>query len=417
MRFICLLPVLVSGWWYGIQLTPQEKDSLLHAGCFHGDYTNNLTISSCARPYLTRLNTSLTQGLCVVENITTFQLASASVEHSAVLVASQFAVLSSTEESPHVYPRACLDLEDVITVPMSPYAPPVSVSASSVPSTQLANPVIAQAVAAVSADNLKASVTFLSTKYYTRNSLSIEALEASQWLADQYRSFGFTVTTYQWNPDYAPVVIAELKGLKQPDEIVIVGGHYDSRSVDVYSPTARAPGADDNGSGTANLLEIARVIGTLKVQFQYTLRICSFAGEEQGLLGSRAYAAEQKKLGTKIIAMLNGDMLGYQLPGKPISLGMKDRYVAPWLLSVVNSVTALYVPQLPIAYSPSCCSDHQAFTENGFPAVGFFENPGSASDYPHYHKETDLVQYLNFDQLKLESSAMLASAMTFAVPM
>lgn len=414
MRFICLLPALVSGWWYGIQLTLQERDSLLQAGCFHGDYKNDLTIASCARPFLTQLNVSLNQGLCVVENMTTFQL-TASTEHSVVLAASQFAVLSSTKESSHLYPQACLQ-DNVITVPLSPYAPPAAISISSLPSAQLANPVITQAVAAVSADSLRSSVTFLSTKYYTRNSLSLEALEASQWLTDQYRSFGFTVTTFQWNPDYAPVVIAELKGVKQPEEIVIVGGHYDSRSVDVYSPTARAPGADDNGSGTANLLEIARVIGTSKLQFQYTLRLCSFAGEEQGLLGSRAYAADQKKQGTKIIAMLNGDMLGYQLPGKPVSLGMKDRFVAPWLLSVVNSLTALYVPELPIAFSPSCCSDHQAFTENGFPAVGFFENPGSASDYPHYHKETDLVQYLNFDQMRLESAAMLASAMTFAVP-
>jgi len=231
-----------------------------------------------------------------------------------------------------------------------------------------------------------------------------------------YTNYGFTVTTFSWDPAHAPVVIAEKRGTTRPEEIVIVGAHYDSRSTDLYSKTQRAPGADDNGSGTANLLEFARLISYFEYKFQYTLRLCSFAGEEQGLLGSRAYAQDQKTKGAKIVAMLNGDMLGYKLPAQPITLGMKDRFVAPWLLSVANSITSLYVPQLPIGISPSCCSDHQSFTENGFSAVGFFEHQGSASDYPDYHKSTDLPGNLNFNQMVLHCSAIMANALTFAVP-
>lgn len=87
-------------------------------------------------------------------------------------------------------------------------------------------------------------------------------------------------------------------------------------------------------------------------------------------------------------AVFNGDMLGWTLPGTPISLGMKDRFVSEWLLSVADLITEVYVPQLTVARSASCCSDHQSFTEAGFPAIGYFENAGGASDYPHYHSET-----------------------------
>ena len=62
------------------------------------------------------------------------------------------------------------------------------------------------------------------------------------------------------------------------------------------------------------------------------------------------------------------------------------------------------------------CSDHQSFTENGFPAIGYFENQGSASDYPHYHQSTDLPEYVDPENMLLITRAMMAAAMSFAVP-
>jgi len=72
----------------------------------------------------------------------------------------------------------------------------------------------------------------------------------------------------------------------------------------------RAPGADDNGSGTANVLELARLFTKSSLKFKYTIRFCSWSGEEGGLLGSRAYAKEMKEKNVNIIAVLNSDMLG-----------------------------------------------------------------------------------------------------------
>lgn len=119
---------------------------------------------------------------------------------------------------------------------------------------------------------------------------------------------------------------------------------------------------------------------------------------------------------------------------------MKDRYTYVPLLEFVNNLTQLYVPELNIGYSPSCCSDHQSFFEQGYPAVGYatlplpsflpprlrvslpssssyFENTGSASDYPNYHKSTDTPQWLNFKQVSLISRAIGSAAATIAVPM
>ena len=102
-------------------------------------------------------------------------------------------------------------------------------------------------------------------------------------------------------------------------------------------------------------------------------------------------------------------MLGYRIPGSEITLGFKDRYVTDWLVSAATAIINLYVPSLGVAKSSSCCSgmwprgwlwpcgwcadcilsfsflDYKSFWENGFPAIGFFENPTTASSYPSYH--------------------------------
>lgn len=131
------------------------------------------------------------------------------------------------------------------------------------------------------------------------------------------------------------------------------------------------------------------------------------AGRAQGLLGSAAYANEMADQGTSIIAMFNGtrcfgdaspddraltrslrctaDMLGYRIPNSSVTLGMKDRYITEWLLSAATAAINLYVPTLGVEKSSSCCSDYKSFWEAGYPAIGFFENPTTASNYPDYH--------------------------------
>lgn len=429
LLFLTLLSTVYgdSKWYVGSGLTDGEVNSLLQNGCFHGRYgggplKSSLVLSLCPKQGLKAIgNFSSATPLCVIEF-------NRNLEHTflkqaeAIISAHYDATLRYKGERDFIIASTGGELCDetafpnhwvtnTITVPLSPYNKPRGHRMSF--NLTEPDPKIAHAISLASSISQEAFLEKLSG-YYTRNSMSQDAMDAAEYLTEMYTNYGFEVSRFDFSDGYSPNIVAELNGKTHPEQIVVIGAHYDSRSTNSYDVTQRAPGADDNGSGTMNLLELARIIGENGLTFDYTIRLCSFSGEEQGLLGSRAMAKQWAADGVDVVAMFNGDMLGWKLPNTPITLGMKDRYVALWLLQVANSISSLYVPELPISVSPSCCSDHQGFTEAGYPAVGFFENPGSASDYPHYHKSTDLLQYVNFEQSLLISRAMMANVMTFA---
>jgi len=228
----------------------------------------------------------------------------------------------------------------------------------------------------------------------------------------KFFGFGAGVTYQLFNSSYSENVIASFPG-KLQSPMIVVGAHYDSRSTNASDPTSRAPGAVDNGSGTAALVEIAKVLYKSQLVTHYPITLVAFSGEEQGLLGSAAYA---KTLPSgSVYAMLNADMLGWKFPNASvITLGFKDRYITPELTEICMSLSRLYVPSLLTANSSSCCSDYRSFYEQGFPAVGFFENQGAAADYPAYHTINDLPSYMDWTQQVLETQAVLASLLTLA---
>ena len=99
-----------------------------------------------------------------------------------------------------------------------------------------------------------------------------------------------------------------LKGAERPNDVVIITGHIDSRVTDVMNATADAPGANDDGSGTAAVLEAARVMS--KHKFPGTIVFAALSGEEQGLLGGKVLADYAKAQGWNVIANLNNDIIG-----------------------------------------------------------------------------------------------------------
>lgn len=278
------------------------------------------------------------------------------------------------------------------------------------------NPVVEKGVAAVSESSLVASVSYLQD-YFTRNSYSETIHEVTDYLVKRLESLGYEIELFTFRDDMAPNVIATWPSTSPVSEWIITGSHYDSRNTNSSSPDTRAPGADDNGSGSAAMLELATIISqTISPDntFKRGLQICFFAGEEQGLLGSRALASVWREQGKTIAAMVNADMLGYQA-GTNITLGFKDKSITPELVTLAKDLTALYVPTLPTADSTSCCSDYLAFYEVGYPAVGFFESGMTASDYPAYHTENDLLGNVNTEQLKLETQAVVATVLTLVL--
>lgn len=103
-------------------------------------------------------------------------------------------------------------------------------------------------------------------------------------------------------------VVAIQRGTDRPNEVVIIQAHIDSRASDVMNATVDAPGANDDGSGTALVLEAARVLSQRK--FPTTVVYAALSGEEQGLLGGRLLADYARAQGWTVKAVLNNDIVG-----------------------------------------------------------------------------------------------------------
>jgi hypothetical protein len=109
-------------------------------------------------------------------------------------------------------------------------------------------------------------------------------------------------------PTLVKNVFAIQRGTTDPNRVVIISGHIDSRVTDVMNATADAPGANDDGSGTAAVIEAARVLS--KYKFPATIVYAALSGEEQGLLGGKIMADYAKAQGWQVMANLNNDIIG-----------------------------------------------------------------------------------------------------------
>lgn len=152
--------------------------------------------------------------------------------------------------------------------------------------------------------------------------------------------------------------------------------------------TETAPGANDDGSGIAMLLEMARVTRESGATYEYSLMICAFSAEEQGLFGSTAVAQRMKDDGEEIIAMYAADMIGYRVPGRNLQVGLPIVYHTPALTDLAETVMNLYVPDMETCEYTGCCTDNKPFYDAGFPNSRFFEACGALDD-PQYHTPED----------------------------
>jgi len=184
------------------------------------------------------------------------------------------------------------------------------------------------AVAAqVRAERMRADITAL-VGFGTRHTMSETVSEtrgigaARRWTERQFRALSAecggcleialpadTVTGRRVpTPTEVVNVLAIQKGTGDPDRVIVISGHIDSRVTDVMNATADAPGANDDASGVAAVLEAARVLS--KSRFEATLVYAVLSGEEQGLLGGKILADYAKAQGWVVEANLNNDIVG-----------------------------------------------------------------------------------------------------------
>lgn len=197
-------------------------------------------------------------------------------------------------------------------------------------------------------------------------------------------------------------------GTIRPDDIYIVGAHYDSAS-----SGASAPGADDNASGTAGVLEAAHVLS--QFEFEATLVFIGFDREEQGMFGSTAYASEHKD--DDILGMISMDMIAYNGSGLNKARTYGRDSSAPLKQSLADAVT-LYGNGLSCVDSGRLdASDHAPFEAQGFQACLLIEYDVWSN--PYYHSPNDSVDIANYIDYAFASnivSSTVGFLATAAVP-
>ncbi|KAL9947665.1 hypothetical protein ACHAO5_002637 [Verticillium nonalfalfae] len=165
--------------------------------------------------------------------------------------------------------------------------------------------------------------------------------------------------------------------------MVIVGAHYDSTA---GSSTARAPGADDNGTGSVNTLEALRILANSGFKPKNTLEFHWYGGEEGGLLGSQAVFRNYASTGATVLAMLNQDMTGYSPGGRPVVFSdYVDASLSSYVTLIARQYTGLTTGTSRCGYG---CSDHASARAAGFPAA-FVASEPFASSNPNIHSSRD----------------------------
>jgi len=254
--------------------------------------------------------------------------------------------------------------------------------------------------------------------FHTRNSFAAATTSTvAPYLRSSLAGLGCqSVRLATFRSGYAPNILCELPGTDTSLPMVYVGAHYDSRGFNTNSATERAPGADDNGSGTAGVLEILRVITSNRATFRRTISFALWAGEEQGLVGSDEEAYRLRNLGVQILAYVNLDMIGYPSPSYPNALWWVSRGTTPELTDLGVELTKTYLgASTEIRLSTGCCSDQQSFLYYNYPAASVFES-SSATLYPDYHKPTDTPDKVDYAHARRTTQAAASLLLTLAEP-
>ena len=275
------------------------------------------------------------------------------------------------------------------------------------------DPGIQAAVDAVNATNLEQHVLDLSA-IFTRCASTAGAITARNQIAAKLQGYGYQTSYQNFSGSYSENVVAELPGTAVPERVVVIGAHYDSIG---SSCSGSGPGADDNATGTAGVLEAARVLASAG-PFENTIRFILFSAEELGLVGSGYASGLSQSSGEDIVAMLNTDMSAYRANGDARDVDFVTNNSTGSLISFCDSVSGLYVSNWASTQGSLSggTSDHQSYFTDGFPAIFFFEDVGQYSPYIHSSSDSHPQSTTDFLLSQMLVRGIVASAATLADP-
>lgn len=218
----------------------------------------------------------------------------------------------------------------------------------------------------------------VATRYYSTADKNLVA----DYLAARLAAWGYDVAfqSFTHNRVACRNVVATMPGAVAPDEIFVVGGHYDSTS---QSPTSLAPGAEDNASGTAMVMELARLAAGRT--FDRTLQFVLFDAEERGLIGSEVFVDEAVVNDRQLVGALIHDMVAFHAGHYAIRIEGQTAWE-----SLMSAMAANVAALTDLGWQKdyySWGSDHVPFQQAGYPAFLAIDYDYDA--YAHYHRTTD----------------------------
>ncbi|KAB8041391.1 M28 family peptidase [Janthinobacterium aquaticum] len=346
------------------------------------------------------------------------------------------------------------------------------------PTTEAPQSQVQQIVAGISPQRIESHIARL-VSFETRHTMSDTVSDtrgigaARRWIKDELERCGARAggrLQVAFDSHVAPVskrisrpteivnVVATLPGVQpqSAERIYVVSGHYDSRATDVMDAHSAAPGANDDASGTAAVIEMACVMAQYK--FDATLVFMAVAAEEQGLLGSGHWAAQAKQQQRNIAGMLNNDIIGSSraddgsidggqvrlfaegIPAvKEMSDGVRALVATGGENDSISRQLARHVKQMGERYVPGFKvnviqradrylrgGDHMPFLAQGYAALRFTE---PNEDFAHQHQDLrvengkqygDLLQFVDVDYVarvaRVNAAALATLALAPAAP-
>jgi hypothetical protein len=256
-------------------------------------------------------------------------------------------------------------------------------------------------VGTVNEDSVAAIIQHLES-YESRFMLNPNRLEIANWIKSKMESFGLSevrIDTFETHVDHPNEnidtvviqynVVGVINGSGAANEKILIGAHYDSFSTDT-DPLVIAPGADDNASGVASVLECARALSSVDCTIPQTVEFVAFAAEEFMLhctSGSEYHASQVAENGDSIVLMINNDMIGYNGWYNTISF---SNYPSRQLATNLAILSCQTFTELNYTLWPStwtAFADVQPFFHLGAPVVYMEETFFS----PFYHTSNDVI--------------------------
>ena len=277
-------------------------------------------------------------------------------------------------------------------------------------------------------NNLKKTVNFLSKEVGPRGYLQVEALnKTADYIKSEFGNYGYKVLEqpYEVEGHTYKNIFVEIKGEKPPEKVLVIGAHYDT--------VMGTPGADDNASGVAGLLELARLLSDRV--FDKTIQLVAFTLEEppffrSGLMGSHVYAKNLKQKGIDVEGMICLEMIGYftDEPGSQLYPMPFFRWMYPakgnFIIIVSNIQSKNFLKRVKSAFKKGTdlpveslsafplvpgidFSDHRSFWKFKYDAVmvtdtAFYRNP-------QYHGMGDIPEILDYERMAKVVSGLESS--------